>query len=148
MQKELFDKHGVIMDEEVANSYPTQHAISAALEIPERYPEFASPELIGAVRYHTTGRPNMTLCEKIIYISDYIDFTRTYSECIKLRDMFWGVDVANMSEEKRILHLDKVILESIDLTVLDLIHRGHVISTETLNARNQLILTIKKRENK
>lgn len=147
-QKQIFDKHDVCMSDEVANSYPVQHAITASLEIPERYPEFADAEVISAVRYHTTGRPDMTLCEKIIYISDYIDFTRTYSECIKLRDMFWSVDIAKLSEEERLLHLDRVILESLDLTILDLIQRGYVISSETLNARNRLILDIKNRENR
>ena len=30
-------------------------------------------EVLQAVRYHTTGRPEMTLLEKIIYIADYIE---------------------------------------------------------------------------
>ena len=30
-------------------------------------------EVRQAVRYHTTGRPEMTLLEKIIYIADYIE---------------------------------------------------------------------------
>lgn len=30
-------------------------------------------EIIKAILYHTTGRPNMTMLEKIIYIADYIE---------------------------------------------------------------------------
>ncbi len=30
-------------------------------------------DIINAIRYHTTGRPNMSLLEKIVYISDYIE---------------------------------------------------------------------------
>lgn len=30
-------------------------------------------EILSAIRFHTTGRPDMTLFEKIIYISDYIE---------------------------------------------------------------------------
>ncbi len=30
-------------------------------------------EILDAIRYHTTGRPNMTLLDKIIYIADYIE---------------------------------------------------------------------------
>lgn len=33
-------------------------------------------DIINAVYYHTTGRPNMTLLEKIIFISDYIEPSR------------------------------------------------------------------------
>ncbi|MBO4679208.1 MAG: bis(5'-nucleosyl)-tetraphosphatase (symmetrical) YqeK, partial [Lachnospiraceae bacterium] len=30
-------------------------------------------EILNSIKYHTTGRPNMTLMEKIIYIADYIE---------------------------------------------------------------------------
>ena len=29
--------------------------------------------ILNAIRYHTTGRPAMTLIEKIIYVADYIE---------------------------------------------------------------------------
>lgn len=34
-------------------------------------------ELLSAIRWHTTGRPGMTLLEKIIYIADYIEPSRS-----------------------------------------------------------------------
>ena len=49
-------------------SMPTIHALTAALIIPEDFPEFADPRLIDAVRYHTTGRADMTLEEKLLYL--------------------------------------------------------------------------------
>ncbi len=30
-------------------------------------------EILDAIRYHTTGRPDMTLLEKIVFIADYIE---------------------------------------------------------------------------
>lgn len=33
----------------------------------------SDPEILDAIRFHTTGRPGMTLLEKIIFISDYIE---------------------------------------------------------------------------
>lgn len=33
-------------------------------------------EILSAITYHTTGKPNMTLFEKIIYIADYIEPNR------------------------------------------------------------------------
>lgn len=35
-------------------------------------------EILNAIKYHTTGKANMTLFEKIIYIADYIEPTRQY----------------------------------------------------------------------
>lgn len=143
-QKELFEAHGIEMSEETIKSPPTQHAVTAALEIPVRYPEFADDEVIGAVRYHTTGRVDMTLCEKIIYISDYIDFTRTYSDCKALREMFWAADFSKMSAAEKEKHLDRVVLRSFELTIADLEENNRYVSSETKNARDALI---KKYEN-
>ena len=33
-------------------------------------------EIINAIKYHTTGRTNMTLLEKIVYVADIIEITR------------------------------------------------------------------------
>ncbi len=138
-QKEIFEKHGVEMSEDLKSSPPTQHAITAALEIPLRYPEFASDEVIGAVRCHTTGRVDMTLCEKIVYLSDYIDFTRTYSDCKALREMFWSADLKSMGAAEKEEHLDKVVLRSLELTIADLAENSRHISRETIEARDALL---------
>ena len=38
------------------------------------------PEILGAIQWHTTGRPNMTTLEKIIFIADYIEPGRCKAE--------------------------------------------------------------------
>ncbi len=139
-QEDIFKEYGVDISEEMRNSYPTMHSHTAALIIPELYPSFADEEIIDAVRYHTTGRGDMTLAEKIIYLSDYIDETRTYKDCVRLRYMFWSVEFESMSEEERLAHLDSIILESFDMTLTDLIERKRIISTDTAEARNSLML--------
>ena len=67
----------------------TFHARTAAALIPDAYPIFADPVIINAVRWHTTGRKNMTLTEKILYLADYIDESRTFENCVLLRHFFW-----------------------------------------------------------
>ncbi len=144
-QKEIFKKHGIEMSREAELAPPTLHAMTAELEIPVRYPEFADTEVLGAVRCHTTGRAGMTLSEKIIYISDYIDFTRTYSDCILLRDMFWRAKPEKMSEGDKLIHLDKVVIKSLELTVIDLNERGRIVSRETVEALEYLKNKMKER---
>lgn len=39
------------------------------------------------IKYHVFGDFNMSLFTKIIMISDYTDLTRTYSDCIKCREI-------------------------------------------------------------
>lgn len=33
-------------------------------------------EILNAIKYHTTGRPNMSLIEKIVFVADYIEPSR------------------------------------------------------------------------
>ncbi len=138
--EEIFREYGVEISEEMRNSPQTMHSHTAALIIPKLYPKFADEEIINAVRYHTTGRGGMTLTEEIIYFSDYIDETRTYKDCVRLRYMFWSVEFENMSERERLSHLDSIVLESFDMTLTDLIDRKRIISTDTAEARNSLML--------
>ena len=68
----------------------TFHARTAALLIPDIYPEFATDDVISAVRWHTTGRENMALFEKLLYLADYIDMSRDFEDCVKLREIFFS----------------------------------------------------------
>src|SRR3954469_17774241 len=44
-------------------------------------------EVLDAIRYHTSGRPNMTLLEKIIYLADYIEPGRHFPGVEEVREM-------------------------------------------------------------
>lgn len=121
----------------------TLHAKTAALLIPVAYAAYATPEVISAVRWHTTGRADMTLGEKIVYLADYIDDSRTFPDCVKLRSMFWDADPAGMSPAEREAHLSRVLIASFDLTVAGLIEDGAPVSPDTFCARNSLILQLK-----
>lgn len=48
------------------------HAKLGALLAEKKY-GIDDAELLDAIRYHTTGRPAMTLLDKIVYIADYIE---------------------------------------------------------------------------
>ncbi len=121
----------------------TLHARTAALLIPSQYPEYASDEVVSAVRWHTTGREGMTLCEQIVYLADYIDQSRTFPDCVMLREAFWGKNPENMTPSERTKHLLRVLVQSFDLTVKGLLEDGAPVSPDTFCARNSLILQLK-----
>ena len=116
------------------------HAKTAALIIPQKYPEFASEELVLAVRYHTTGKADMTISEKIIYLADYIDMSRKYKDCVLLRDYFFNFDFDNASEEEKMSHLNDTLIMSYNLTIRGLLEDDKHIDKTTFEARNYLIL--------
>ena len=41
--------------------------------------EVADEEILNAIAYHTTGRPNMTILEGILYVADYIEPERHHA---------------------------------------------------------------------
>lgn len=44
-------------------------------------------EILNAIKYHTTGRPNMGIIEKIVFVADLLEPSRNYEEVDYLRDM-------------------------------------------------------------
>lgn len=52
------------------------HAPLGAYIAKEKY-HVEDPEILSAIMWHTTGKPDMTVLEKIIFIADYIEPLRT-----------------------------------------------------------------------
>jgi len=141
-QLQLCQKFGIIVSETDRLAPKTFHAKTAAALIPEKYPAFADPTVVSAVRWHTTGHAEMTLCEHLIYLADYIDDTRKFEDCVILRDMFWNADPEAMDAEQRMAHLYRVLLTSYDMTIRGLLEDGAPISEDTFHARNYLLTLI------
>ena len=138
----MLSKPGIEFSREDSLAPKTFHARTAALLIPEIYPEFADDDVIAAVRWHTTGRTGMSIAEKVLYLADYIDMSRTFEDCVKLRDYFFSKNLDEMSAEERMLHLDRTLLLSFDMTIKGLLADGTVINRDTVNARNSLICAL------
>ena len=135
----ILESHRMIPTKEQLSSPATLHSVTAALIIPERYPAFADKELIDAVKYHTTGRSGMTLCEKIIYLADYIDETRKYDDCIALRNEFFSVALEELTNSERSDHLNRVILHSLEMTLEELEKNKKAVSEDSLAAKESII---------
>ena len=139
-QIKLCRQYGLRVSKMERLSPKTFHARTAAALIPHTFADFATPTVIQAVRWHTTGHAGMTLTEKLIYLADYIDLSRTYPACVLLRETFFAKDVEAMTAEERMRHLDDVLLLSFDLTLKDLVEEGAPIAPDTVKARNELLL--------
>ena len=97
----MLSKPGIEFTQEERLAPKTFHARTAVLLIPEIYPEFADDDVIAAIRWHTTGRGGMTTPEKLLYLADYIDMSRTFEDCVKLREFFFSKDIDGMTEEDK-----------------------------------------------
>ena len=110
------------------------HAITAELEIPRLYPEFADPELLSSVRWHTTGHVGMTVPEALLYLADVIEPTREYPACVALRNRFWNAEPATMSAEERDVHLCDVLRASLVGVRESLMAKNAPVCADTLSA--------------
>ncbi len=145
-QLTILAEHGVTLPKADPAAPATWHAVTAALVIPSAYDGFADPELLAAVRYHTTGRADMSLPEKLIYLADYIEDGRTFDSCVTLRKAFFNAEPQKLEPSERLTHLNRVLLRSFDLTLSELCAAGQPVSLDTVMARNSIIFELKKTE--
>lgn len=95
------------------------HAKMGAYLAKHRY-KIDDSDVIHAIRWHTTGRPDMTLLEKIIYIADYIEPNRKMIPALpEIRTLaFQDLDRAVASSAKGTLkHLSSCKAEADPMTV-------------------------------
>ncbi len=60
------------------------HSFSAYVIAKRKY-KITNYEILNSILNHTVGRPNMSIYEKIIFVSDYIEPSRTYDSCVSVR---------------------------------------------------------------
>ena len=76
----------VELDEVEMKSPPLVHAKLGA-EIAKIEFGITDPEILEAIRWHTIGKANMTLLEKIVFVADLTEPGRTYPDASLLREL-------------------------------------------------------------
>lgn len=85
LQLTLCDAYGIILDD-FSTKYPkTLHALTGSLVAERIFGE--NQAVVEAIRHHTTGKADMTLLEKIIYVADYMEPCRDFPGVEKLREL-------------------------------------------------------------
>jgi predicted HD superfamily hydrolase involved in NAD metabolism len=103
-------KYGIHISKCEKNNPELLHAKLGACYAKIKY-EVNDPEILTAIKYHTTGRPAMTLMEKIIFVADYIEPNRRVLPEIELirREAFADLD-------KAVVHILRNTLSYLDNT--------------------------------
>ncbi|WP_240371189.1 bis(5'-nucleosyl)-tetraphosphatase (symmetrical) YqeK [Anoxybacteroides rupiense] len=87
-------------------------------------------EILNAIRYHTSGRAEMTLLDKIVYVADYIEPGRIFS----------GVDEVR---ELALKDLDQALIRALQNTIQFLLKKNQPIYPDTIYTYNALIINKK-----
>ncbi len=138
-QLKICEEFGIIVGKELLASPKLFHAQTGAAVAGRDFPEYADETVLRAIRYHTTGRAGMSLFESLIYLADYIEDTRTFADCVKLREFFYSeIEKAGSDAEKREA-LRKTMILSFDMTMKNLMEENAPIDRDTVEARNYFI---------
>lgn len=78
-QHRIIESAGIRLDEESEASPKIWHATAGSVYIRDRL-GVKDPDIINAVRYHTTGRAGMSILEKVIYMADLTSRERDYPD--------------------------------------------------------------------
>ncbi len=106
-------KHNIPVNKFEEKNPDMLHAKLGAFYARYKY-DVTDEEILDAIRYHTTGRPNMSLLEKIIFVADYIEPNRKM-----VRDMEEIRKEAFLDIDQCVLHILKNTLEYLNSTTMD-----------------------------
>ena len=118
-QLKLCEKYGIINDNSEIRAKGPLHAKTGAALARELFG--VDDTVYEAIRWHTTGKPDMTRFEKLIYLADYIEPTRDFD----------GVD-----ELRRLAYedLDRAMALGLQMTIEELQRTGRGVCADTLSA--------------
>lgn len=88
------------------------------------------PEILSAIRWHTTGGPAMGLLDEIIFLADYIEPGRDFAGVDKPRSL-------------ALTDLDAALLAVYDQTLIHLVEKRGLIHPATIEGRNSLLYKMK-----
>ena len=123
-QLKLCDEYGIVLDDLEQKAVKLLHSKTGAAIA--RHVYGAPDEVCDAIYWHTTGKADMTLLEKVLYLADYIEPSRE--------------EFPGLKELRRLAYedLDQALLLGCRLTIEDMEERGVPVHTNTLQARDWL----------
>ena len=124
--EEIINKNNIILSDVEKNNSQLWHSIIAPIEAKDKL-KIDDEEILDAVRWHTTGKENMSVLAKIIYIADMIEAGRDFP----------GVDEIRKATFE---DLDKGVFDGLTHSIEFLLKKNLLIDINTINARNYFLL--------
>ena len=83
-QLQIMESGGIILSTTQRGNPKLWHAMSGMVYLRDTL-GITDEDVLGAVRWHTTGKAGMTLLEKVVFIADYISAERDYPDADVMR---------------------------------------------------------------
>ncbi len=117
---------GIILDDTEKTTPKLWHAIAGSVYARDVL-GIDDEDVFNAIRYHTTGRANMSMLEKIIFTADFIGEERNYN----------GVEIMR---EKAFTDIEDAMLFGLQFTISDLAKRALPIHPNALACYNEITM--------
>ena len=119
-------KYNIKLDPLEVNNISLSHSVIGSFVIQDVF-NIQDMDIINAVRYHTTGRENMSTLEKIIFMADMTEEGRNFPGVDELRKLSFNGQ------------LDKALITSFNNTIKFVIENNQLIHPRSVSARNYLM---------
>lgn len=126
IQLKIAKNFGILLDDIEKQEKALIHGPIGALLAKRDY-GITDDEILSAIKNHTTGDINMSLLDKIIFLSDFIEPGR----------YFPGVDELRVKAFK---DLDDAIIYALDSTIRFVLNKGSLLHPKTISARNYILM--------
>ncbi|WP_294538961.1 bis(5'-nucleosyl)-tetraphosphatase (symmetrical) YqeK [uncultured Gemmiger sp.] len=121
---QIFSDNAIMAKNAASRPTPVWHGIAAAILCATQW-GVTDPEILSAIECHTTGKADMTLLEKIIYMADATSAERDYP----------GVDRLRQEEMQ---DLDLALLHSLQQSIAFVKKKGGKLDPQTVAACEDL----------
>lgn len=123
-QLALCAQYGLDLDELEQRAVKLLHSKTGACIAKHVFGE--TEQVYQAIFWHTTGKADMSMAEKVIYLADYIEPTRDFDGVEPLRALAYE-------------DIDKALLLGMEMTIEEMSQRGNPIHKNTQAARDWLL---------
>lgn len=89
---------------------PLLHSITGAKALSIRFPQL-EPEVLQAVRRHTSGAVDMEPLDMALYVADMIEPTRSYEKLAPLRELIGAVSLTDLFSECYCATIEHLVLK-------------------------------------
>ena len=131
-QLKMIARFDIMLSRTEKNLPGVWHAITGALYA-EQVLGIQDAEILSAIRWHTSGKGEMTLLDKVLFVADFTSADRDYPD----------VEVMRRLSDKS---LEKAMLEGIRYTVQELFAEESFVEYGMMEAYNEALQTVKNKK--
>ena len=108
----LAKEYGITLTQDDLASPPVLHSRTAAEICQIVFPGDVDCEIAEAIRCHTVGKKEMSLFDKLLFLADYIEETRTHPICQETRKAFYQALSSGQNKEAVLNHTLRQVLQN------------------------------------